>query len=129
MKNIIAISATIVILAGCATAKVASPEVQAAALAPLYCDGAEQCARYWRRAQIWVTNNSRWKIQTVTDAVIVTYTPPRSEVSRGFQITREPLSEGREQIKIASACANMFGCDTDAHRVALDFKNYVKATQ
>jgi hypothetical protein len=114
------------LIAGCATPRQASPGLQAAAMAPLYCEGAEECSRYWRRAQVWVTTNSRWKIQTVTDSVIVTFTPSQGEVTRGYQVTKEPLSQGREQIKIASACANMFGCNTDAHQVALEFKNFVR---
>jgi hypothetical protein len=96
---------------------------------PLYCEGADECARYWRRAQVWVVTNSKWKIQTATDAVIVTHTPPSGDIYRAYQITREPLSGGREQIKIASGCANTFGCTTDESTMALAFKNYVKGSQ
>lgn len=74
-----------------------------------------------------MTNNSKWKVQTATDAIIVTFTPSQSATERGFKITKEPLAGGLEQIRIASGCNNMFGCSTDEFETALAFKTYVKA--
>lgn len=127
-KATLAAVVMVAVLAGCASGpgSSVSPEVEAAAREPLYCHGPEQCSVYWRRAQLWVASNSAWKIQTVTDALIVTYTPQRSSVERGYQITREPQDGGREQISIGSACANMFGCSTDTFQQAAKFKQYVK---
>lgn len=121
------ILAAAVLLAGCATQRVVDPALKAAADEPLFCQGAEQCGNYWKRAQVWVATNSRWKIQNATDSVITTFTPVRSAVEPGFQITRLPVAGGLEQIKIASACANMFGCDPGQDSAAAAFKAFVRA--
>ncbi len=115
-------------LQGCAVNRnPASPEVRAAALTPLYCTTGPQCTRYWQRAQLWVTETSQWRIQTATDTVIITYNPTDSSIHRGYKITKEPQADGREQIRISSGCANMFGCSTDEFEMALSFKNYLRA--
>lgn len=107
MKTSIAICCAAV-LVGCASPTEGMSEE---ALAPLYCTGKEQCDLYWKRAQLWVAQNSRWKIQSATDVVITTYTPTGQSADYGYQVTREPLEgDGREQIKIQPMCANMFGC-------------------
>lgn len=111
-------------VAGCATKPVA-PELAAAAAQPLYCYGVEQCALYWKRAQLWVVNNSGWKIQLATDTLIETYNPIRSSTARGYRITKEPQGNGREQIRIATACANMFGCGEPEEVAVVKFKSYV----
>lgn len=107
MKHVIALAAAM--LTACAGPAI--EEMSDEAKAPLYCVGKEQCDLYWKRAQLWVAQNSRWKIQTATDVVITTFTPTGQSADYGYQVTREPLDgDGREQIKIQPMCANLFGC-------------------
>lgn len=113
-------------LTACATQAPLDPTVTAAAYEPLICQGAEQCSLYWRRAQVWIAGNSRWKIQTATDSVITTYTPTRGEVSWGYQVLRIPQASGAENIRIYPSCANMFGCRPRDVEVAAAFKAFVK---
>lgn len=123
------VGAAVVLLAACAAPQGAGvdPAVAAAATEPLFCRGADQCQRYWRRAQLWVAKNSRWKIQTATDVLIETYGSPRSSTDRAYQVLREPGPGGVERIVIRSGCGNMFGCSTNELEVAAQFKTYVRA--
>lgn len=114
-------------LCACATREQPSWDDTQEAHAPLICDDEAACSRAWRSAQAWIATNSRWKIQTVSDAVIVTFNGDAYTPFRHFQITREPVGGGKEQIKIASACNNTFGCADDVIVVAARFKRYVRA--
>lgn len=115
-------------LAGCA----APPTQRAAAPLPpdpVLCSGAEECSLYWRRAQVWVTRHSAYKLQSVTDTVITTYGPTRYSVERAYRVTRVPGAEGRDEIVLESGCANLFGCSTGRDEDAESFRRYVRFGQ
>lgn len=127
MRNRIAVAvAAIVVLLGACAAPPPSPEETALANEPLYCAGPEQCSLYWRRAQVWLANNSPYRIQSATDTVITTHGPMSGSVSRAYQVVRMPLDGGREEITITSGCGNIYGCDTHADASAASFKRFVK---
>jgi hypothetical protein len=115
-------------LAGCAaTQQPEDASIVAAANEPLVCESPEQCSLYWRRAQAWVAQNSRYKIQIATDTIIETYSPPQAAVHRAFRILRIPGNGKTERITIASGCANIFGCSTTEAQSAAAFKQYVRS--
>lgn len=112
-------------LAACAHT-VPSPETVLEAEYPLTCKAPDECALYWRRAQVWLAMNSDYRIQSVTDTVITTHGPLPNAVERGYQVVRVPRANGRDQILITSRCANIFGCSTDRHERAASFKLFVR---
>ena len=92
-------------------------------VAPM-CEGAD-CTDMWQRAQLWVANHSKWKIQTATDVLIETFNPIGYQPSYGFSVTREPLGNGRYRISMALHCGNPLGCDPKATDVLAAFNYYV----
>lgn len=125
MRSGIAVAATALLVGACA-APPPGPAITAIANEPLYCDGAEQCNLYWRRAQVWLANNSSYRIQSVTDTVITTHGPSSGSIERAYQIVRVPMDGGQEQITIASGCGNIYGCNTHADSMAASFKRFVR---
>lgn len=123
-KTIVMLSAGI--LAGCATKPPPSEADVAEAYAPLVCVGAQQCTEWWRRSQVWVANNSGFKIQILSDAIIETYNPPNYSLRWAFSVTREPIGEGKEQIKIAPNCGPVPICQDYPQTLMAKFKRYVK---
>lgn len=100
------------LVAGCAEAPTISPEQRAKMEAPI-CSDARMCELMWQRAQIWLANNSTWKLQTVTPVILQTYGPGGSASSSldvAYTITKEPLGNDSYRIVMAAACSNMFGC-------------------
>jgi hypothetical protein len=83
------------------------------------------CTEQWQRAQLWIANHSKWKIQTSTDVVIQTFNPVGMEASYGFAVSREPLGEGRYRITMKMACGNALGCNPSADDVTAAFYHYV----
>ena len=120
-----ALLAALVALTGCAIAPT-DPADQADASAPLYCVGPDECNLYWRRAQVWVAQNSPMKIQLVNDTLLETFNPPAHSMDRAYRVIREPQA-GREEIKVSTYCQNIYGCNRSTIGVIASFKRYVKA--
>src|SRR4051812_2232264 len=80
-------------------------EADAAELAvPLTCTGADECQKLWRRAQVWVIQNSGYKIQIATDAVVETFNPRDYSLVWGFSLTRMPGNGNEETIELTPTC-------------------------
>ena len=75
----------------------------------------------WRRAQVWLASNARYRLAMVTDAVITTHGPARGDMAIAYQVTRESAGAGRERIKVWAGCGNPYACatPTDAAVAAL----------
>lgn len=128
MKSLLS-ALTLSFLAGCAAQREVPPAVTAQANEPLYCSSEQQCRIYWQRAQVWISNNSRWKIQTLSDSLIVTFTPRDGSIDRAYKAMKVPVSTERAQILLATGCANMFGCRPHQDAAIASFKAFVKAAQ
>lgn len=113
-------------LSACATAG-PDPYTLAELQSPFICENKAQCDLFWQRAQVWIAQNSTYKIQTATDTVIQTYGPLGSRVDLAFQITRIPNADGSAQIKMSAGCANIFGCRPDKFGAILEFRGFVKS--
>lgn len=102
------------------------PAEVAAALRPLFCEGRDQCEAYWRLAQVWIARNSRWRIDTLSDALIVTFIAPRPDRTLSYRVTREPQTDGRERIAISIRCNDaVLGCLEDPLTRTLQFKRAI----
>jgi hypothetical protein len=111
-------------LAGCASSGVStvSPE----ALQAPVCASTAECNDAWRRAQVYVASHSGYKIQTATDSIIQTFGPADSSPDIAFQVTRQPMGGGREQIVASAICDNIFGCIPKTGEAIAGFNAYVK---
>ncbi|MCX8642510.1 MULTISPECIES: hypothetical protein [unclassified Gilliamella] len=123
MKKLISIFLALFVV-GCASN--IDPMIEQKAKEPLYCDGAEQCSLYWKRAEYWVSTNSRWKLETVTDVTIRTANPLANDPYLAFQVSKKPITSDKYQILIAAYCDNMFGCVPNKYGAMAAFKQYVK---
>ncbi len=107
------------------------PALKSEVLSPLYCDGDEQCKEYWQKSQLWISQNSAWRIQTVTDTIISTYPPLDPYPWRtAYQVTKEPLGKGKYQIKITPYCQSVFfpKCSPKIFPAVFGFKRYVSGS-
>lgn len=123
MKSLI--FTALALLAGCATQQAGDPFIESKARTPLICKDKAHCDLYWQRAQIWVQQNSRYRIQNVTDTIISTYGPFGSNVWLAYQVARVPQGDGGAEITIRAACDNMFGCNPNVTYAIAAFKQYV----
>lgn len=94
---------------------------------PIVCVGTEQCALWWRRAQLWISRNSGYKLQVISDTVLETYGARPGSTSWAFGATREPLGDGREQIELSPSCGSTPQCTQNALTLRADFSRYVRA--
>jgi len=115
-------------LQGCANVYQATPIDKAAAEKPLYCDPSTTCAEMWRRAQVWLASNARYRLALVTDAVINTHGPARGEMAMAYQVTRESAGAGRDRIRVWAGCGNQFACDTPPDAAVAQLKRAIDPT-
>lgn len=88
----------------------------------------DNCQKKWDAAQVWVSQNSAFKIQTVSTAIIETYSPTNGDPRLAYQITKAPYKDGQYQIIIKAYCANwLLGCNPSPLDAAQSFNNYINS--
>ena len=112
-------------LAACAAPPKLTPQEMAEAQTPLTCSTKAECDLYWQKAQIWLVNNSAYRVQSATDTVISTYGPINGQPNFAFTITKLPNGNGGALITLQGACGNMFGCIPPLEGFVLNFRRYV----
>lgn len=117
--------AILLFLAGCATQPV-DPAMLAASKEPLTCANKEQCDFYWQRAQAYVSKNSTYRIQSVTDTVLTTDGPIYGSTELAYHLTKVPNADGSAVIEVQIACDNPFGCHPDRIVEAVNLKRFVR---
>jgi hypothetical protein len=120
------IVAAIALLAGCSTTGQIAGETMEQATAPLTCTNKAECDAWWARAQVWVINHSEYKLQAVTDSIILTDGPSGGKRALAYQITKTPSNEGTATIGFAAHCDNMLGCEPNPWKAGADFKQFVR---
>ena len=91
------------------------------------CSGLADCKAKWEAAQLWVVHNAGYKIQTVTDVFIETYSTSPNDFSGilAASVTKEPLGNGSYKILIEIFCAH---CESNVVLVAgINFNKTVGA--
>ena len=112
-------------LSGCAD-QVISPELSSEAHTPLTCANKAQCDIYWSRVQIWVSQNSFFRIQTVTDTILNTYGPDQYNHIM-YQISRIPNEDGSARIKINAGCDIQTLCEKQVYLDVISLKSFVRS--
>jgi uncharacterized protein YceK len=113
-------------ISGCASVvseRLATTLTKAGPDVPVDCSA--ECAERWQRAQLWLVNHSKWKIQVGTDVVLQTFNPVGHDPSYGFTVTKEPRAGGGYRISMSLVCGNMLGCDPLPSDVRRAFYHYV----
>jgi hypothetical protein len=116
-----------VLAAGCSTSGPINPDVMQIATTPLTCSGQTECDLWWQRAQTWVTQHSRYKIETDTDTLIQTTGPDGGKRALAYQITRTQNDDGSATIGFAAHCDSALGCKPNPWEAGADFKAFVRS--
>ena len=122
---VLLVAITGLLLSGCAD-NIVSPELNSEAHVPLTCANKQQCDLYWSRAQIWISDHSFFRIQTVTDTVLNTYGPDQyNHIS--WQLARIPNADGSARIKITPNCDIQILCVKQVYQDVVSLKEYVRS--
>jgi hypothetical protein len=110
-------------VAGCAAPP--SRELDYQAQLPVMCGDAKKCARYMERAQVWLAQNSFWRLQMITPVLLQTFGPGGSRVELAYSVTRTNDTDGSAQIFVRAHCDNVFGCRPHAAEGIHALKTYM----
>lgn len=77
------------------------------------CDGA-RCDALWSRSQVWLANNSQYRIQLVNDNIIQTFGPIDGVGAIAYTVTKEKQTDGKTKIVVRGRCyQTVYGCMID----------------
>lgn len=119
-------AASLALLSGCAVDDQVSSTTMEQATQPLTCMSKPECDAWWARAQVWVTNHSEYRLQTVTDSIIMTAGPSSGKRALAYQVTKTPTNEGTATIGFAAHCDNPLGCEPNPWQAGADFKQFIR---
>lgn len=122
MNNPVLVLCTAALMAACASTPPLSPSQYREVYTPLTCEGADECGKLWRRAQIWVAENAGFKIQVATDAVIETYSAPAYSSKWAMRLVRIPREGAKEELQLTLSCGQVPLCGAPEERMLLRFK-------
>jgi len=128
--GLVGVGIALFILGGCAMSSPANKQKLAEFNSTIpTCNGKADCKVKWQAAQLWVVQNSAYKIQTATDVVIETYNPSEAGTGLAAEVTKEPMGHGEYKIVVKLWCNNIFGCVPDALDSEIDFNKTVAAAK
>ena len=80
----------------------------------IICNVGEQCDAMWNTAIAWISRNSNNGFQTKTNLVITTFCNV-SDADPCFEITKQPITEGRVRIDVRAYCQKPkpYRCEPD----------------
>ncbi len=119
-------AASLAWLGGCASQDQVSSTTMEQATQPLTCMSKAECDAWWARAQVWVTNHSEYRIQTITNSIIQTAGPSSNKRALAYQITMTPTNEATTTIGFAAHCDHPLGCKPNPWQAGADFKQFVR---
>jgi len=88
---------------------------------------ADKCNYMWEAAQVWVSNNSAYKIQIATSAIISTYNSTRGSTDLAFKVTKEPIGSGKYKISMFARCDNILGCAVNPDQAVQNFNRHINS--
>ena len=114
-------------MASCVAPQMSIQQIRAQESIPT-CDTDAECEIMWNAAQVFVVQNSYFKMQTVSDAIIQTY-GPTTAAGFAFTVMKEPTGNGQHRVLVEAYCGNIFGCGENPWSVVLRFNDYVNPDQ
>jgi uncharacterized protein YceK len=132
MKKIMMMVAVAVLVSGCAGMKqeMARRQMLIDQSTP-YCQGEEECKQKWAAAQVWVSQNIRYRVQMATDSIIQTMGPSRypDQTLTAATVTKEPIGGGKYKITSKMSCYSMIVCAPDPFQATLAMNDYINAVK
>jgi len=116
-------------LCGCITAEqqasVAEPPK------PVTCHAGADCDAKWSRANTWVTEHSKNKVETSSETLIQTSGPSTFETdpSPSYKITKIAMGPGEYTIAFTGGCDSIFSCTPTLSAAQTDFTQSIIAAE
>ncbi len=125
--SIVAIS--ILALSGCITAEQQASVAEAPK--PLTCHAGADCDAKWSRANAWVTEHAKYKVETKSESLIQTAGPSTFETdpSPTYNIRKIAMGPNEYAIEFAGACDSIFACTPTLSSAQADFSQSIQAVE
>ncbi len=89
------------------------------------CASAGECEFRWGLARRFVLDNCGFRLQTYTPDFMETYNPTDYSPRLGAQVSKDPLGNGRFELRAKFYCANWLGCEPPEDETLARFNSTV----
>ena len=98
---------------------------------PITCKPGKDCEAKWARANAWITEHSKYKVEAKSDSMIETAGPSTFETDPSPSYKVRKLAIGAEQyaIEFSGECDSMFACTPALPTAQADFTEAVMAAE
>ena len=98
---------------------------------PITCRAGPDCDTKWSRANSWVTEHSKYKIETSSDSLIQTSGPSTfdTDPSPSYKITKITMGPGEYTIAFTGGCDSIFSCTPALSAAQADFTQSIMAAE
>lgn len=116
-------------LCGCMTmeqqASVAEPPK------PITCHAGPDCDAKWSRANAWITEHSKYKVEASSELLIQTSGPSTFETdpSPKYKVTKAAMGPSEYAIEFVGGCDSVFACTPTVPAAQADFTQSVLAAE
>jgi hypothetical protein len=98
---------------------------------PITCHAGADCDAKWSRAGNWVTEHSKYKVETSSDSLIQTSGPSTFETdpSPSYKITKIAMGSGEYAIAFSGGCDSILPCTPVLSAAQADFTQSIMAAE
>jgi hypothetical protein len=98
---------------------------------PITCRAGADCDAKWSRANAWVTEHSKYKVETNSETQIKTAGPSTFETnpSPSYKITKVAMGPDEYTIEFTGGCDSIFPCTPALPAAQADFTQSVSAAE
>jgi hypothetical protein len=116
-------------LCGCITAEQQASVAESPK--PITCHAGADCDAKWSRANSWITEHSKYKVETSSDSVIQTSGPStfESDPSPRYQVRKLAIGGDQYAIEFTGGCDSIFECTPTLSTAQADFTQSILAAE
>jgi hypothetical protein len=98
---------------------------------PITCHAGPDCDAKWSRATSWVSEHSKYNVETSSDSVIQTSGPSTFETdpSPGYKIAKIAMGPGEYAIAFTGGCDSILPCTPALSAAHADFTQSITAVE
>ncbi len=122
-------AASALALCGCITAEQQASVVEPPK--PITCRAGADCNAKWSRADAWIKEHSKYKVETSSESLIQTSGPSAFETdpSPTYKVTKFAMGTREYAIELTGGCDSIFGCTPTILAAQADFTQFMLAAE
>jgi hypothetical protein len=123
------VAASALALCGCITAEQQASVAEPAK--PITCHAGADCDAKWSRAKAWITDHSKYKVETSSETLMQTSGPTTFETdpSLKYKVAKIAMGPREYTIEFTGGCDSIFACTPTVQAAQAEFTESILAAE